>query len=172
MCPHCRTFWDVTGPAACSEPDHLSEHAEHELHVHREAVALPDGTTVWAATFDERDPYRRAQPPDYGLYLDERWQPPWPHDHLAWPDFGVPSDPAVVTQALRRVLDRARTGDRVEIGCWGAHGRTGTALAALAVLAGLPSAEAVPWVRTAYCPNAVETAEQEAFVARLAGAAG
>ena len=52
----------------------------------------------------------------------------------------------------------------VEIGCLGGHGRTGTALACLAVLAGTPAAEAVAWVRGAYCPKAVETDAQRAFV--------
>jgi hypothetical protein len=51
---------------------------------------LPDGTEVTAVSFDAADPYIREQPPDYGLYLDHKWQPPWAHDHLDWPDFGVP----------------------------------------------------------------------------------
>ena len=52
----------------------------------------------------------------------------------------------------------------MEVGCLGGSGRTGTALACMAVLAGVPAAEAVPWVRAAYRPEAVETAEQEAWV--------
>jgi hypothetical protein len=36
--------------------------------------------------------------------------------------------------ALELLLDRARAGQRVEIGCYGGHGRTGTALACLAIL--------------------------------------
>lgn len=39
-----------------------------------------------------------------------------------------------------------------------------TALACLAILAGHPPSDAVAWVRAHYCPNAVETAEQERFV--------
>ena len=167
VCRNCRTFWDVGGPAACSKADHLSAHAVREMHVHRDEVSLPDGTTVVAATFDERDPYDRVVAPDYALYLDDRWQPPWPHAHVDWPDFGVPGEPAAVLAGLRQVLERARGGERVEIGCWGAHGRTGTALASLAILTGLSRDEAVAWVRTTYCAKAVETAEQEAFVATL-----
>jgi hypothetical protein len=49
----------------------------------------------------------------------------------------------------------------------GGHGRTGTALACLAALSGEPSQEAVVWVRTNYCPKAVETPEQAVFVASL-----
>ena len=58
--------------------------------------------------------------------------------------------------------------DRVELGCLGGHGRTGTALACLAVLSGVPAPDATAWVRSAYCNEAVETPEQEAFVRAVA----
>jgi hypothetical protein len=163
-CPETGSFWDETGEAACDDPDH--EHRRFELHRHRTVVALPGGPEVTAVSFDP-DAYTRAQAPDFGLYLDASWQPPWPHAHLDWPDFGVPEDPAPVLAALGSLLDRARAGEHVEIGCVGGHGRTGTALAALAVLCGLLPAEAVAWVRDRYCAQAVETPGQEAFVAAL-----
>lgn len=97
-------------------------------------MILPDGTALTAVSFDPSDPYSGRQP-DYGLYLDDRWQAPWSHDHLAWPDFDVP-DPQAARDALVSLLERARQGQAVEIGCLGGHGRTGTALACLAVLAG------------------------------------
>jgi protein-tyrosine phosphatase len=131
-------------------------------------VVLPDGTEVTAVSFDAMDPYSRDQPPDYGLYLDHMWQPPWDHDHLDWPDFGVPDDATHLAAALRAVLDRARAGERVEVGCIGGHGRTGTALACLAILSGHPPGEAVRWVRANYCTDAVETAEQQGFVVGFA----
>jgi protein-tyrosine phosphatase len=152
-------------PARCTDPGH--QHRQVEVHRHRRVVSLPGGTKITAVSFDAVDPYARDRQPDYGLYLDYRWQPPWPHDHLDWPDFGVPSDPASVLTALRSVLDRARIGEQVEVGCLGGHGRTGTALACLAVLTGHPAADAVAWVRANYCPEAVETAGQEAFIIRL-----
>ena len=49
----------------------------------------------------------------------------------------------------------------------GGHGRTGTALACLAILTGHPATDAVAWVRARYCPQAVETASQEAFITML-----
>jgi protein-tyrosine phosphatase len=128
---------------------------------------LPDGTPVVAVSFDAADPYGREQPPDYGLYLDHRWEPPWPHDVLDWPDFGVPPVASPVVAALQSLLDRARSGQRVEVGCLGGHGRTGTALACLAVLSGHSRDDAVRWIRARYCEGAVETPEQEAFVAQL-----
>jgi hypothetical protein len=129
------------------------------------AVELPDGTLVTAVSFLGGDPCHREVVPAFGLYLDERWDPPWEHEHLVWPDVGVP-DPAELRTSLERLLSRARAGDVVEIGCLGGHGRTGTALACLAVLTGEPRDTAVDWVRTHHCPKAVETPEQRAFVER------
>lgn len=167
-CPVCQVHWDAGfEEAKCTESDH--PHQTFDVHRHRSLVVLPDGTELTAVSFDPPDPYRRVQVPDYGLYLDPRWQPPWTHDHLEWPDFGVPDDVAGAVAALLSVLNRARDGDRVEIGCLGGHGRTGTALASLAVLSGQPAGEAVAWVRANYCAKAVETPEQEAFVGRLGG---
>jgi hypothetical protein len=141
---------------------------EPRVHVHRTPVELADGTSVTAVSFVGADTYSRDPAPEYGLYLDARWDPPWPHEHAAWPDFGVPGDAGALRAALLRLLDRARAGDRVEIGCLGGHGRTGTALACLAVLTGTPADQAVDWVRTTYCPKAVETDAQRDFVETFA----
>jgi len=132
-------------------------------HVHRTPVELADGTTVTAVSFLAGDPYTRDTSPVFGLYLDACWAPPWPHEHLAWPDFGLPSDVDGLRAALEGLLGRARRGELVEIGCLGGHGRTGTALACLAVLAGTPRQAAVDWVRGRYCSHAVETDEQRAL---------
>jgi protein-tyrosine phosphatase len=138
-----------------------------EIHRHLSPVVLPDGTQLTAASFDPVAPYSRARDPDYGLYLDSRWQPPWDHGYIDWPDFGVPASTEAVVQALSTVLERARSGQAIEIGCLGGHGRTGSALACLAVLTGYPARDAVAWVRSNYCIKAVETPRQEAFVAAL-----
>jgi hypothetical protein len=138
-----------------------------EKHRHLSLVVLPDGTRLTAVSFDPVAPYARVRNPDYGLYLDPRWQPPWEHGYVDWPDFGVPADSDAVVTALTTVLERARSGQRVEVGCVGGHGRTGTALACLAVLTGHPASDAVAWVRSNYCASAVETPGQEAFVAAL-----
>ena len=165
-CAECRAFWaEEVGPARCTEPGHL--HQRHEVHRHRTPVVLPDGTEIVAVSFGGDDPYRRDRPPGFGLYFDDRWQPPWPHAHVDWPDFGVPEDGALLSDALRDLLTRARGGERVEIGCLGGHGRTGTALACLTVLAGVDPAVAVEWVRTNYCAMAVETDDQVALVAQF-----
>jgi hypothetical protein len=165
-CKQCGAFWDPAAErAACADPSH--DHRRFDAHLHRSRVVFPDGTEVTAVSFGSADPYAREVDPDFGLYLDERWQPPWPHDHLDWPDYGVPEDPAQVVAELESLRRRAQSGQRVEIGCYGGHGRTGTALACLAVLTGTPAAEAVAWVRINYCPKAVETRAQEQLAAAI-----
>jgi protein-tyrosine phosphatase len=56
------------------------------------------------------------------------------------------------------------TAERVEVACLGGTGRTGTALACIAILDGVPVDEAVGYVRAHYRPRAVETSAQERFV--------
>lgn len=164
VCRDCRVTWAPDAAPTCTDVGH--RHIPWEVHLHRTPVTLPDGTTIVAVSFDAEDPHGRVDgPPAFGLYLDERWQPPWAHDHVDWPDFGIPSEVDALRLALRSVLDRARSGERVELGCLGAHGRTGTALGCLAVLTGVPAAEAVAWVRETYCDQAIETPAQAEFVA-------
>lgn len=159
-------YWEEgSEPAKCQDDAHV--HPVREFHRHLSPVVLPDGTQLTAVSFDPVSPYKRTHDPDYGLYLDSRWQPPWDHGHIDWPDFGTPMDTEAVVEALKTVLERARSGQDVEVGCIGGHGRTGTALACLAVLTGHPARDAVAWVRASYCAKAVETPAQEAFVAGL-----
>lgn len=163
VCRTCAIGWPEGGESTCSAPeDH--EHGPWESHLHRTRVTLPSGTDVWAVSFDGSDPYGRDQVPDFGLYLDDKWAPPWAHTRVAWPDFGIPLDLRTLRDQLASTLARAAAGDHVEIGCLGAHGRTGTALACLAIIDGHDPDDAVAWVRANYCERAVETPEQEEFV--------
>ena len=68
-------------------------------------------------------------------------------------------------RALTEAWQRA-VAERVEIACAGGHGRTGIALACLAILDGVPGTEAVAFVRERYDPHAVETPGQRRYVAR------
>jgi Protein-tyrosine phosphatase len=163
-CTECGLYWDGgSEPAKCRNEDH--ENRVFEAHRHLSPVVLPDGTQLTVASFDPVAPYSRCRDPDYGLYLDSRWLPPWDHGYIDWPDFGVPANTEAAVEALKTVLERARSGQDIEVGCLGGHGRTGTALACMAVLTGHPALGAVAWVRSNYCTKAVETPEQEAFVA-------
>lgn len=162
-CRECAILWGAQADEPdCVNPSHT--HHASEMHRHRDVVTLPDGTTVAAVSFDPNDPYTRDEPPDFGLYLDPAWSPPWPHDHVDWPDFGVPTDTARFRSDLTQLLERSRNGERVEVGCLGAHGRTGTALACLAILTGVPSSDALEWVRATHCEKSVETPDQLAFI--------
>ena len=152
--------------AAFGSPAHVAERIRNRPagHHHLDAVVLPDGTTIWAASFTPD--YARDRVPDFGLYLDARWSPPWDHAHIDWPDFSVPADQDAMVDGLSNALARARRGEVVEVGCLGGHGRTGTAVACLAVLAGLQS-DPVEWVRSTYCEQAIETDPQVALARGL-----
>jgi hypothetical protein len=106
--------------------------------------------------------------PDFGLYLLGRPPAPvaWEARWVRWPDWWLPADPQDARDALTDAWRRAAT-ERVEVACAGGQGRTGTALACLAVLDGVPPAEAVRYVREHYHPRAVQTPVQRRFVARF-----
>jgi protein-tyrosine phosphatase len=67
-------------------------------------------------------------------------------------------------EAIVEAFARARGGQDVLVGCSGGTGRTGTILACLAILAGVPADLAVPWVRDRYRRGAVETQAQAGWV--------
>jgi protein-tyrosine phosphatase len=125
-------------------------------------VTFPDESRVRASSILDR----RVDDADrsFGLYLDAQWEPSWPADLIEWRDFGLPEDEESAARKIEAAFGRARRGELVEVGCLGGRGRTGTVLACMAVLAGVSSADAVAWVRDAYRPEAVETAEQEEWV--------
>ncbi|WP_240759482.1 protein-tyrosine phosphatase family protein, partial [Phytoactinopolyspora endophytica] len=106
--------------------------------------------------------------PDFAVYLlgHEPYRVSWEARWLRWRDFWLPSDRAAARNALHEAWERAET-ERVEIACGGGVGRTGTAMACLAVLDGVPGREAVAYVREHYAPRAVETPWQRRFVARF-----
>ena len=129
-------------------------------------LRLPSGRLVrgrglWRPVPDGPDP-------DFGLYLLGKEPPPvpWESAWFRWPDFGLPADRHTAIQALTQAWRRAAT-ERVEVACAGGRGRTGTALACMAILDGIPASRAVAFVREHYDPQAVETPWQRRFVARF-----
>jgi len=126
-------------------------------------VELPSGARVRGRRMADRP----DEPADLLLALADGPLPTWEVRRIVWPDFGLPADPVDAVAALREALRRARAGQRVEVACHGGRGRTGTALAALAVLDGMDPAEAVPWVRRVYHRRAVETPGQKRWVRSL-----
>lgn len=136
------------------------------------AIRLPDGGWVRGRGLRNPDPAGAA--PDRGLYLgggrmrrrhDSRLT--WPHEWIDWPDFLLPRDRDQAIRLIRDLSEWTRTGERVEVACGGGVGRTGTVIACLAILAGVPAAEAVAWARTHYHPRAVETPWQRRWVERF-----
>ncbi|MFZ0161268.1 MAG: protein-tyrosine phosphatase family protein [Kineosporiaceae bacterium] len=125
-------------------------------------VTLPSGVRVRG-----RRLRAEASPADFALVLAAGPTPRWPHRRIRWPDFWVPLDRADALDALAEALRRAHHGERVEVACAGGRGRTGTALAALAVLDGLPRQDAVGWVRQQYHHGAVEMPWQRWWLQRL-----
>ena len=129
-------------------------------------LRLPSGRLVRVRALAR--PVPEGPSPAFGVYLLGH-EPPavaWETCWLRWLDFGLPADPAAAEAALREAWERAGA-ERVEIACHGGHGRTGTALACLAVLDGVPGREAVRYVRAHYAARAVETPGQRRFVARF-----
>ncbi len=127
-------------------------------------LTLPSGRAVRGRAWTDA-----AEPrPDLGLYLLPRPPAtlPWESRWVRWRDFSLPADPALFREALLELLARAGE-ERTEIACRGGTGRTGTALACLAVLDGLPGEEAVAFVRAGYRPHAVESRSQVDFVRRF-----
>ena len=106
--------------------------------------------------------------PDFGLYLLGARPPAmtWESRWVRWRDFWLPADPVDFRSALHELLDRAMS-ERVEIACGGGYGRTGTAMACLAIIDGVPAADAVAYVRATYSPRAVEVPWQRRFVTRF-----
>jgi protein-tyrosine phosphatase len=106
--------------------------------------------------------------PDFGLYLlghgppDYEWETRW----IPWPDFRLPKDDEAARAAFQEAWQRAES-ERVEVACMGGSGRTGTALACIAVLDGVPATQAVAYVRANYSPKAVETPWQKKYVTQF-----
>lgn len=125
-------------------------------------LQLPSGSVVRGRAL--RDPMPGGPWPDLGVYLQGKdpggfdWDSRW----VRWPDFWLPSDSKELEVVLREVLRRCAT-ERVEIACTGGVGRTGTALACLVALDGLPGDAAIDYVRRQYSPRAMETPWQKRF---------
>ncbi|WP_246277780.1 protein-tyrosine phosphatase family protein [Phytohabitans rumicis] len=130
-------------------------------------LRLPSGRRVRGRGL--RRPLPPGPAPTFGVYLLGKPPPAvdWTSRWLRWPDFWLPSDRVWAREILREAWERA-TDERVEIACGGGRGRTGTALACLAVIDGVPPDEAVAYVRQLYDRHAVETPWQRRYVTRYA----
>ena len=130
-------------------------------------LRLPSGRLVRGRAL--RAPLPPGPAPQFGVYLARRPvdAPAWDSRWVRWPDFRLPHDREQLRAALVEAWERA-AGERVEIACGGGTGRTGTALACLAVLDGVPPPDAVAFVRARYRRRAVETRGQRRLVTGFA----
>lgn len=115
-----------------------------------------------------RSPLPPGPQPGFSVFLLGKQPPevPWDSRWLRWPDFRLPTSRTQALALLSEAWSRAES-ERVEVACGGGRGRTGTALACLAVLDGVPAGEAVAFVREKYDPRAVETPWQRRYVLRF-----
>jgi hypothetical protein len=133
-------------------------------------IVLPGGGIVQAYGLSGFISVEGHGKPDWGLYLDQGWEArelSWPHRYVRWPDFGLPADESDAFEAFDEAWRRAQAGELIDIACDGGTGRTGTALACVAVRAGIPISDVVSWVRSTYHRYAVEVDEQEELIARF-----
>jgi hypothetical protein len=129
-------------------------------------LELPSGRRIRGRAL--RRPLPDGPAPAFGVYLLGRRPPPvpWPSRWVRWPDFRLPADPDEARAALLDLWEQAAAA-RVEVACSGGRGRTGTALACVAVVDGVPPAQAVAYVRRHYDVRAVETPWQRRYVERF-----
>ena len=129
---------------------------------------LSNGTTIYlSGAFDQRF---RDWSPDIGMYLDGGWDDVTESFSylIPWADYGLPwvSNETLIRYA-QTALNHCDAGETVEIGCLGSHGRTGTFVAILEIVASngrLTAHDAIAKVRAEHCVKAVETEIQEWYV--------
>ena len=126
-------------------------------------LELPSGLRVRGRGV--RRPVPPGPEPQFAVHVLGRTPPAvtWESRWVRWPDWGLPLRPSQLRAALEDLRRRGRT-ERVEVACAGGRGRTGTTLACLAVLDGVPARDAVGYVRRNYHAHAVETPWQRLFV--------
>ena len=89
---------------------------------------------------------------------------------IEWPDMKAPPERCVKYAVWAH--EQWKSGKSIQFGCYGAHGRTGTFLGALFVLAGLAKTgqEAQDLVHKHHCKDAIETAVQRDWLKAFADA--
>ncbi len=153
----------------------------------RSPVRVGD-TFIWASG-EWQAPISMPGPephPTHGMYLDRGWLPTlggiasasiecpipawWPFVILDWSDQGSIDDDWYKGIVEMIVGWLKEDGARVEVGCIGAHGRTGTLIAGvIAMVEDLSAADAIEAVRDRHCKRAIEGYAQECQVYRFRG---
>ena len=130
-------------------------------------LRLPSGRLVRGRGLRYGEPEPEAVP-DFGLVLVGKHLARWPgrRDGCGGPTSGCRATaPMPRPPSVRRGGAAPRSASRWPAA--GGKGRTGTALACLAVLDGVAPGDAVAYVRAGYSPRAVETPWQRRYVQRF-----
>lgn len=161
---------DMLGSAQ-QQPRPVKDCGNSGKHLHQ-VVTLPDETVVRCTA--SRNGSQIKETPDFGLYADSSWVSlcQWRNEIINWPDMQLPKNLNLAIDQIEDAYRRAEDGQHVDIGCIGAHGRTGTILAIMVLLAtegAMTGKEAIQWVWDKYCKHAIETKRQEWYVEYAAG---
>ncbi len=82
---------------------------------------------------------------------------------IDWPDYRLPRRTAQAAEQLYGAWQMADS-ELVEITCRGGVGRTGTALAMIAMFEGMSACEAIDFVRSRYNEQSVQSHAQRGFI--------
>ena len=159
VCDDCGVIWDLKTKQWLFQKGVSYYYKCRHTHF---PVYFSDDLVVYASSHTDRED--DDQKPDWGLYLDSVWRPTSMAGFIEWEDFGLPIDWKAAAHMIIDAYRRAMADFWVEVSCIGGHGRTGTALACMAVLDGHSPESAIQYVRGSYCKKAIETDEQEWFV--------
>ena len=154
---------------------------QHYMHEFK----LNEDSSVYLTAVRGKNLAKGIEPPTMACYLDTGWLDQaklWftgdaPSDEDLYDPSKTPTlwinwkDMSVIplrelSQAVVWCLRRVKEGERLSIGCHGAHGRTGTLLACLLVHEGTTATEAISRVRKDYCNRAIETKGQEDLIVK------
>lgn len=148
----------------------------------RDPIKVGDYTVTASASSDRCTAKITDMVPDYGVYLSTYWQPrlmlsadfpriegvqlatEYPLAIFDWVDYSTPRTSSFMP-LYNWVKEQIEMGKRIDIGCFGAHGRTGTFLALLvADYEKCGAEEAIRRVRQRHCDRAIESIAQENYI--------
>ena len=144
---------------------------------------LQDGLSIYLSARGMGNKKRDVdEVPTVGCYMDHSWNNGYftltphapqhedlfvreqvPSMFISWGDMqAIPL--MEYSQAIVWCMSRMMSGEVLEIGCIGAHGRTGTLLAGILVYQGMTATEAMAKVRKDHCSKAIESKKQEDLI--------
>lgn len=187
-CQSCYKKGNLTAPAkqTSSTQSFVSTMGFTTHHKHEPMELLGDKTGKWSVSACSRDGLiAHANKFDIvmnlsGRSIHERHIIPipeldkWKHGSdtfqemlLDWPDNGVAYFPLQFWLDVHGHITSKNL--KMSINCVGGHGRTGTALACMLIVAlGWGGEESIKWIRANYCDRAIESKEQERYIEKIA----